>query len=596
MPHEKRIEIRWRDCRRVPARQQRRLRDVPRGVPRRVGRAALAGVGDIWDYVLARVAIDFRRELTPGRRRRARQLPSRTDRDVQPDAREEIRTLDGELSAEAEAVLVARDRETGRSRPLTDTEREAFERARQRCLSRSGSGRSSSPCRIVSTAHQTTLVEDHLPTDDFVAYHEARARGGAGLIVLEATAPHPSGILTAARARRLPARDRRRLPPRRRRGAAARHAPVRAAPARRPRADLGPAARACAGSVGDPEPALPGGAAGAAGSRDRGDRRRLRGRRPPSPRKAGSTASRSPPRTATWWRSSSTPSSTCETTSGASRRASCSTSCARCARLHRRWRVGVRLSADSVPSQRVAPLLAGEVDYLSLALGDSPSYLGSTLIVPPPPLAREPDRGAARPLPGRPAADRHLAGRRPGRGGSDRRHGRGRRRRHDARPDRRSRICPRKAREGRAREIARCIGCQACIAHYHAGEAIRCAITPAHRPGAIVARQPYARYHAAPARRRRRRARRAGRRSRSNGRRSRGDRARARRAGRRSAGARARWPGRGSDRRRVRSPTTRDARGRRPSPRQRGDRSRPCRARARRASSSPPERGRTRRG
>ena len=51
--------------------------------------------------------------------------------------------------------------------------------------------------RIVSTAHQTTLVADHLPTDDFVAYHEARAHGGVGLIVLEATAPHPSGILTA---------------------------------------------------------------------------------------------------------------------------------------------------------------------------------------------------------------------------------------------------------------------------------------------------------------------------------------------------------------------------------------------------------------
>ncbi len=52
------------------------------------------------------------------------------------------------------------------------------------------------PNRIVSTAHQTTLVHDHLPTDDFVAYHEARARGGAGLIVLEATAVHPSGLLT----------------------------------------------------------------------------------------------------------------------------------------------------------------------------------------------------------------------------------------------------------------------------------------------------------------------------------------------------------------------------------------------------------------
>src|ERR671918_1615694 len=50
--------------------------------------------------------------------------------------------------------------------------------------------------RIVSTAHQTTLVHEHLPTDDFVAYHEARARGGGGLIVLEATAGHQSGLLT----------------------------------------------------------------------------------------------------------------------------------------------------------------------------------------------------------------------------------------------------------------------------------------------------------------------------------------------------------------------------------------------------------------
>ncbi|MBN9624408.1 MAG: hypothetical protein J0H06_15945, partial [Actinobacteria bacterium] len=53
------------------------------------------------------------------------------------------------------------------------------------------------PCRIVSTSHQTTLVADHLPTDDFVAYQEARAAGGAGLIVMEAVAVAPSGLLTA---------------------------------------------------------------------------------------------------------------------------------------------------------------------------------------------------------------------------------------------------------------------------------------------------------------------------------------------------------------------------------------------------------------
>jgi 2,4-dienoyl-CoA reductase-like NADH-dependent reductase (Old Yellow Enzyme family)/thioredoxin reductase len=50
--------------------------------------------------------------------------------------------------------------------------------------------------RIVSTAHQTTLVEDGLPTDAFVAYHAARAEGGVGLICIEATAVHRSGLLT----------------------------------------------------------------------------------------------------------------------------------------------------------------------------------------------------------------------------------------------------------------------------------------------------------------------------------------------------------------------------------------------------------------
>src|SRR5205823_10539251 len=37
---------------------------------------------------------------------------------------------------------------------------------------------------------------------------------------------------------------------------------------------------------------------------------------------------------------------------------------------------------------------------------------------------------------------------------------------------------PRKARNGRPEEIIRCIGCNACIAHYHAGTAIACAVNP----------------------------------------------------------------------------------------------------------------------
>ena len=50
--------------------------------------------------------------------------------------------------------------------------------------------------RIMSSGHQTTLVHDHLPTEEFFAYHLARARGGVGLVVLEAHAVHESGLLT----------------------------------------------------------------------------------------------------------------------------------------------------------------------------------------------------------------------------------------------------------------------------------------------------------------------------------------------------------------------------------------------------------------
>ncbi len=53
------------------------------------------------------------------------------------------------------------------------------------------------PCRIVSASHQTTLVHDHLPTDDFIAYQEARAAGGTGLIIMEAVAISPTGLLTS---------------------------------------------------------------------------------------------------------------------------------------------------------------------------------------------------------------------------------------------------------------------------------------------------------------------------------------------------------------------------------------------------------------
>ena len=46
--------------------------------------------------------------------------------------------------------------------------------------------------RILSTGHGTFLAEHGAPGDRMIAYHEARARGGAGLIVTEATVVHQS--------------------------------------------------------------------------------------------------------------------------------------------------------------------------------------------------------------------------------------------------------------------------------------------------------------------------------------------------------------------------------------------------------------------
>ncbi len=51
--------------------------------------------------------------------------------------------------------------------------------------------------RIFSTGHQTCLVKDGRVTEDLVAYHRARARGGAALIVVEAARMHESAVSDA---------------------------------------------------------------------------------------------------------------------------------------------------------------------------------------------------------------------------------------------------------------------------------------------------------------------------------------------------------------------------------------------------------------
>src|SRR5947209_10119182 len=51
--------------------------------------------------------------------------------------------------------------------------------------------------RTVFQPHFTALGGlDGMPTDDLVAYHEERARGGVGLIVTESHAVHPTGKMS----------------------------------------------------------------------------------------------------------------------------------------------------------------------------------------------------------------------------------------------------------------------------------------------------------------------------------------------------------------------------------------------------------------
>jgi len=51
--------------------------------------------------------------------------------------------------------------------------------------------------RIVSTGHDTVMIEDGLVTDQLVAYQAARAAGGAGLIVLQVGGVHESAKYTS---------------------------------------------------------------------------------------------------------------------------------------------------------------------------------------------------------------------------------------------------------------------------------------------------------------------------------------------------------------------------------------------------------------
>ena len=126
--HEVTLRIRWRDIdnyghvnNAVYLNYLEECRD------RMVGE--LFGADEAWDFVLAHVGIDYRRQLTQSDgevvvRCEVAEIGRSSIR-----TRERVEKTDGTLAAEAEAVIVPRAPGEPTSRPLTDDERAILRRA-----------------------------------------------------------------------------------------------------------------------------------------------------------------------------------------------------------------------------------------------------------------------------------------------------------------------------------------------------------------------------------------------------------------------------------------------------------------------------------
>lgn len=88
----------------------------------------LLGAADgSWDFVLAHIGIDYRRQLTQADGEIVVRCRLASIGRSSIATREEIATSDGTLAAEAGSVIVPRDPKADRSRPLTQHERELLQ-------------------------------------------------------------------------------------------------------------------------------------------------------------------------------------------------------------------------------------------------------------------------------------------------------------------------------------------------------------------------------------------------------------------------------------------------------------------------------------
>lgn len=121
--HETRIPIRWRDMdayghvnNGVYLTYLEECRDA-------WAQELLSSADGSWDFVLAHVGIDYRNQLTQSDGEVVVRCRLASFGRSSVRTREEIVKVDGTTAAEAEAVVVPRDPNADRSRPLTERER-----------------------------------------------------------------------------------------------------------------------------------------------------------------------------------------------------------------------------------------------------------------------------------------------------------------------------------------------------------------------------------------------------------------------------------------------------------------------------------------
>jgi acyl-CoA thioester hydrolase len=126
----KRIEIRWRDLDALGHVNQAVYHTFVEEIADDWLRQVLGlEEGRVWDYVLARSAIDYRSELRLADRAVVGTCTLLHVGTSSVTVRCELRAEDGRLAAEIESVIVTWDMSARRSRPINDDERARLEAA-----------------------------------------------------------------------------------------------------------------------------------------------------------------------------------------------------------------------------------------------------------------------------------------------------------------------------------------------------------------------------------------------------------------------------------------------------------------------------------